>query len=59
VTLDFGTDRSRAVETEVLHAPALDARETHITREPNLTALKHGRHAAIVPHASRMRVPVR
>jgi hypothetical protein len=59
LTLDFGTDRSSAVEREVLHAPALDARETHITREPNLGALKHGRHAAIVPHASGMRVTVR
>jgi hypothetical protein len=59
LTLDFGTDRSSAVEMEVLHAPVLDARETHITREPNLGALKHGRHAAIVPHASGMRVTVR
>jgi len=59
LTLDFGTDRSRAVEMELLRAPALDARETHITREPNLGALKHGRHAAIVPHSSGMRVTVR
>jgi Glycosyl hydrolase family 30 beta sandwich domain len=59
LTLDFGADRSGAVEMEVLHAPALDAREAHITREPNRGALKHGRHATIVPHASGVRVTVR
>jgi hypothetical protein len=59
LTLDFGADRSSAVQTELLHAPALDAREARITREPDLGALKHGRHATIVPHASGMRVTVR
>ncbi|MGB6194485.1 MAG: hypothetical protein WBF42_18615, partial [Terracidiphilus sp.] len=59
LTLDFGAGRSSAVETELLHAPALDAREAQITREPNSGALQHGRHAAIVPHASGMRVTVR
>jgi hypothetical protein len=59
LTLDFGADRGGAVEIEVLHAPALDSRETHITRGPSLGALKHGQHGAIVPHASGMRVTVR
>jgi hypothetical protein len=59
LTLDFGADRSSAVEIEVLHAPALDARKTHISREANLGALKNGRHTEIVPHASGMRVTVR
>ena len=59
LTLDFGTDGSSVVEVEVLHAPSLDARETHITPKPNLGALKQGRYAAIVPHASGMRVTVR
>jgi hypothetical protein len=59
LTFDFGTDRSGAVETEALHAPGLDARETRITLEPNLGELKHGQHAAVVPHASGMRMTVR
>jgi hypothetical protein len=59
LTLDFGNDRSGAVEVELLHAPTLDARETQITREQSLGALKRGRHAAVVPLASGMRVTVR
>jgi hypothetical protein len=59
LTLDFGADRRSAVEIETLHAPALDAREASITREPSLGALQHGRHAVLVPHASGMRVTAR
>jgi hypothetical protein len=59
LTLDFGADRGRAVEMEALRAPALDAREAQISRERNLSTLQHGRHAALVPHASGMRVTVR
>jgi hypothetical protein len=59
LTLDFGADRGSAVEMEALHAPALDSREAHITRGPSLGTLQHGRHAALVPHASGMRVTVR
>ena len=59
LTLDFGADLSSAVEMEVLHSPALDARETYITRAPSLGVLKQGRHATMVPHASGMRVTVR
>jgi hypothetical protein len=55
LTLDFGTNRNSSVEMEVLHAPKLDPRETHITRDAKHGALKHGRHAAIVPPASGMR----
>jgi hypothetical protein len=59
LTLDFGGARRGAVETGTLHAPALDAREAHITREPKQGALKNGRFAVTVPHASGMRVTVR
>jgi hypothetical protein len=59
LTLDFGADRGRAVEMEALRAPALDAREAQISRERNLSTLQHGRHAALVPHASGMRVTLR
>jgi hypothetical protein len=47
------------VEMELLHAPALDAREAHITPEAGSGTLQHGRHVALVPHASGLRVTVR
>jgi hypothetical protein len=59
LTLEFGSVKSGAVEVETLHASALDAREAHITREPKHGALKQGRFAVTVPHASGMRVTVR
>jgi hypothetical protein len=59
LTLDFGAAKNGTVETETLHAPAIDAREAHITRDAKHGALKQGRHTAIVPHASGMRVTVR
>ena len=59
LTLDFGAARRDALETETLHAPGLDARETYITREANPGALKRGGHAVMVPHASGMRLTVR
>ncbi|MGA7314192.1 MAG: hypothetical protein WBX22_09490 [Silvibacterium sp.] len=58
-TLDFGPSRSGAVDTETLHAPALDSREAHITRESKRAFLKHGQYAVTVPHASGLRVTVR
>ncbi|MGO4884688.1 MAG: hypothetical protein ACLP59_28285 [Bryobacteraceae bacterium] len=58
LTLDFGAGRRGEVETEALRAPGLETRETHITREANLGALKRGRHAVMVPRASGMRVTV-
>ncbi|MCU1247578.1 MAG: hypothetical protein JWQ49_607 [Edaphobacter sp.] len=59
LTLDFGPGCSGAAETARLHAPALDSREAHITREPKRASLKHGHCAVKVPHASGMRVTVR
>jgi hypothetical protein len=58
LTLDFGAGKSGTVETETLHAPEIDAREAHITREPN-GALKQGRFTVTVPHSSGMRLTVR
>jgi len=58
LTLDFGAGRDGAVETEMLHAPALDSREAQITREPKQGTLKHGKCAVTVPHASGLRVTV-
>ncbi len=59
LTLDFRTGKSATVEMETLHAPEIDAREAHITREPRHSALKQGRFGVTVPHASGMRVTVR
>jgi hypothetical protein len=52
VTLDFGSDKRGPVRTEMLHAPALDSREAHITRSPESGHLQHGRYAVTVPHAT-------
>jgi hypothetical protein len=59
LTLGFGTGRSGGVEIETLRAPAIDAREAHILRDAKHGALKQGRYAVIVPHASGTRVTVR
>jgi hypothetical protein len=58
LTLDFGPGRSGAVKTATLHAPALESREAHITRESKRASLKHGRCAVTVPHASGFRLTV-
>jgi hypothetical protein len=59
LTLNFSASRGGAVETETLRAPALDAREAHITRETKRGTLKQGKCAVTVPHASGLRVTVR
>jgi hypothetical protein len=50
--LDFGTRRTGAVETEQLHAPALDSRETHLTRSSKSGRLEDGKYSVTVPHAT-------
>jgi len=59
LTFDFGAGRNGGVEIETLRAPAIDAREAHITRDAKHGALKQGRYTVIVPHTSGMRVAVR
>jgi len=56
VELDFGHDMSGAVETDTLHAPALDSREAHITNSTRTDALQQGKCSVIVPRATRLRV---
>ena len=56
--LDVGSEKSGTVEIETLHAPAIDAREAHITREPNRT-VKQGRFVVTASHSSGMRLTVR
>lgn len=58
LTVAFGATRG-VVEIETLRAPALDAREAHITRAPTHGVLKQGQYAVTVPHASGMRLTVR
>jgi hypothetical protein len=56
VELDFGRGVSGAVETEILHAPALDSREAHITTSPKTDSLKQGKCSVTVPHATGLRL---
>jgi hypothetical protein len=58
VELDFGRDTSGVVQTETLHAPALDSREAHITTSPNTDSIKQGKYSVTVPRASGLRVTV-
>src|SRR5271155_297184 len=56
VELDFGRGASGAVETEILHAPALDSREAHITTATKTDSLKQGKCSVTVPHATGLRL---
>ncbi len=56
VELDFGRGVSGAVETETLHAPALDSREARITTSTKTDSLKQGKCSATVPHATGLRL---
>jgi hypothetical protein len=55
VELDFGRDASGVVQTETLHAPALDSREAHITMSTKTDLLKQGKCSVTVPHATGVR----
>jgi hypothetical protein len=56
VELDFGRGVGGAVETELLHAPALDSREAHITSATKTGSLKQGKCSLTVPHATGLRL---
>ena len=56
LTLDFGTGSTGEVETETLHADALDSREAHITRGAASGRLKQGKFNVVVLHASGLRL---
>jgi hypothetical protein len=56
LNLDFGTGRTGEVETETLHAPALDSREAHIARSAQPGPLKQGKFTVTVPHATGLRL---
>jgi hypothetical protein len=56
VELDFGRGVSGAVETEILHAPALDSREAHITTSAKTDSLKQGKCSVIISRATGLRL---
>lgn len=56
VELDFGPGVSGAVETEKLHAPALESREAHITTSTKTESLKQGKCSVIIPRATGLRL---
>jgi hypothetical protein len=56
VELDFGRGVSGAVETEILHAPALDSREAHITTSTKTDSIKQGKCSITIPHATGLRL---
>lgn len=59
LSLDFGTRRAGAVETETLHAPALDSREVHTTRSSEAGRLQDGQYTMTVPRATGVRLTLR
>ena len=54
--LDFGRGARGVVQTETLHAPALDSREAHITTSTKTYTLKQGKCSVTVPSATGLRV---
>lgn len=56
MTLDFGTGRTGKIETEILHASALDGRDVHISQSDSHGLLKQGRYNVVVPHATGLRL---
>ncbi len=56
VELDFGRDASGVVQTETLHAPALDSREAHNTTSTKTDSLKEGKCFVTIPHATGLRL---
>jgi hypothetical protein len=56
VEFDFGRDASGAVETQTLHAPALDSREAHITTSMKTASPQQGKCSVTVPHATGLRL---
>ena len=58
VELDFGRDASGIVQTETLHAPALDSREAHITTSTKTDSLKRGKCSVTISHATGVRITV-
>ncbi len=59
LTVDFGTAKAGAVETETLHAHGLESRDAEITRSAKPGHLKDGKLSVIVPHATGIRLTLK
>ena len=58
ITLNFGANKNGKVQTETLHAPAVDSREAHITASSAHGRLKNGQYTARIAHASGIRLTI-
>ncbi|MGO9337542.1 MAG: hypothetical protein ACLPY1_08555 [Terracidiphilus sp.] len=56
IQLDFEDMKATKLETETLHAPALDSREAHITRSPKPAHLQDGKTTVTIPHTRALRL---
>ncbi len=59
LTIDFGTSKAGAVESETLHAPTLESRSAEITPTTKAGHLKAGKFQIKVPHASGLRLTLK
>jgi hypothetical protein len=59
LTVDFATGKSGDVETESLHAPALESRKAEITRSAKPGHLKAGKYTVKVPRATGLRLTIK
>jgi hypothetical protein len=59
LTVDFGTGNDGEVETETLHAPALDSRKAEITHSGKSGRVKGGKYDVTVRKASGLRLTVK
>ena len=59
IGLDFGPGKTATLETETLHAPALDSREANITQSPAHSHVQDGKCTVTVPHASALRLTLK
>lgn len=50
--MDFGAVKGGKLTVEILHAPAVDSREAHITTSTKIASLKDGKYTLSVPRAS-------
>jgi hypothetical protein len=59
LSLDFGTNKTGALETATLNGPSLDSREAHITQSHEPRRLQDGKSVVSVPHATGLRLTLK
>lgn len=55
-TIEFGSGRTGRIETDLLHAPAIDSRDAEITRVATPAQVRDGKYTVAIPHASGVRL---